>query len=409
VGARALAVILLAAACTSPGPSVATPTPTAEPGVVSVTALLDLSGPRASVGAQQRNALQLWTEQHPRATPPVRLKVVDVAGSDARLLIELKRAATEDLADAVIVGAPVVYDDTFGRAVDLAALPVMLAQPVAADPAGRAGGRWAFALAPSLARLAAALVDDAVRRGVLVPSLALSDARDRVDPVTATLAAELEKRDLEPLTRITIGTDGTIPPVVRSSLSVLRSVQCFAPLPVCAAIAREARSSGSPLMLYLPYGTSTNDQLKDDRDLALRAVWPSSRTLIPPTVLRTDEDHARAAFAKDYSARFGARPDIHAAIAYDALSLLADAAGRAGADDRGAQRDALERITIPLIASTYTFAQDRHAGPDGTDVAYLRWDLGAPALAPLFGTVAPTPTPSPAPARTASPSPSATR
>jgi ABC-type branched-subunit amino acid transport system substrate-binding protein len=401
---RALAALLVATvACTSPAPAVATPTLTPERGVLTVSALLDLSGPRAAVGIQQRNALTLWTEQRARTGIPVKVHAIDVAGSDAKLLIELKRAATEEMADAVVVGAPVAYDETLGRAVDLAALPVLFTQPL--DPSGP-GASWTFALAPSLSRIASAQIDDALRRDVLVPSIVLTDGRDRVDPMARALAAEAERRRLDPLTRIAAASDGSVPPVVRSSLSVLRSVHCLAPVSVCSAVAREARSIGSAVMIYLPYVTSTHDHVRDDRDLAMRAVWPSTRTLIPLTTLRAQEDHARAEFLKNYGARWNARPDIHAAIAYDALSLLAAVADNGGADDRVALRNRLGAITMPLIASTYAFGDGRR-GPDPSDLAYFRWDSGAPAIAPTSGTVAPTPTPSPTPARAASPPPTA--
>lgn len=403
---RALVLAALAiASCTSAPPPVATPSPSPEPGVLTVTALLDLSGPRAAVGAQQRSALQLWTDQQGRGGVPVRLRTVDVAGSDAKLLIELRRAAVEERADAVIVGPPVGYAEALGRALDVATLPVVFLEPLPAEPSGGAGGRWAFGLAPSLERLAGAAIDDAERRDVLTPSIVLGEARERVDPVGVALDDVLGRRGLDPLTRVAMPSDGSIPPVVRSGLSVLRSVHCLTAVTACAAVAREARAMGSPAMVYLPY-LVTGAEAKDDRDLAQRAVWPSSRTLIPAAVLRLPEEHARAGFLKAYGEKYGV-PSVHAAAAFDALSLLASAAERAGPDDRTALRDALERITMPLIATTYSFAPDRHLGADPGDVVYVRWS-GAPVLAPLFGSVVPTPTPTPSPSpRSAPPSPSA--
>jgi hypothetical protein len=215
----------------------------------------------------------------------------------------------------------------------------------------------------------------------------------------------MERRGLDPITRIAANADGSLPPMVRSSLSVLRSVHCLAAIGTCSALAREARAVGSPAMLYLSYLTSAHEHVRDDRELASRAAWPSSRTLIPPATLRTGVDRARASFVKDYGARWNAWPDIHAAIAHDALSLLAAAADDGGADDRGALRDRLGAITMPLIASTYAFGGAGRGGADAADLAYVRWDAGGPAIVPSVGTVAPTPPP--APARTASPPPTA--
>lgn len=403
---RALALAVLLVACAAPPPVVATPAPTAERGVLTVAALLDLSGPRASIGAAQRDGLQLWLDDwQGRAGVPVKVRYIDVAGSPARLFIALRDAATVEPAQAVIVGSAVGYDDTLGRAIDLAAVPALFTLPLAADPAGRPGGRWAFALAPSLDQIAAAEVRDASERGVLAPALVVSDARDRVDPAAAALEAELERRRLGPLTRIAIPADGSVPPVVRSGLSVLRSIHCTALAPACAAVAQAAQSASAPTFFYLSYLTVPSD-LTDHRELVPRAVWPSTRTLLPfdaPPV--TPANVARDRFQRAYADRHGPAGSP-SATAYDALALLAAAADRAGPDDHGRVRDALETMSMPLIGGTYRFAPDRHAGADPADITLVRWSGSriAPALAPTRGSGLATPSPSPTVRPSASPS-----
>lgn len=393
--AAALAAALLAA-CTAPPPTVATPTPTAERGVLTVAALLDLSGPRAAVGTVQRDALQLWLDQEQGRTAfPVRIRMVDVGGSDAKLLVELRHAAVEDAADAVIVGSPVAYDDTLAAAVDLGGVPALFTLPLPADPSAAGGGRWAFALAPTLRRLAASEIGDAALRGTLAPSLVLADVRERVDPMATALAAELQARRLDPLTRVAMPADGSVPPVVRSGLSVLRSVHCTGLAAACVPVAQAAQAASAPTLLYLSYLTVPRD-LTEHRDLAARAIWPGTRTILPfdsPPI--TPVNQARASFLRAFGDRFGPA-GTQAATAFDAISLLYAAAQRAGPDDREGLRGAMEGITMPLIASTYTFAAGRHAGSDPDDVAYLRWAGAqlAPALAPSLGTGIATPAPS---------------
>ena len=390
---------LLFSACSGPAPTLSeTPAPTREPGVVTVAAFLDLSGPRSALGVAQRNALQLWTDDQGARRIPLRVRVVDVGDSDARLLLELRRAAVDDPVDAAIVGTSVVWDDTLGRALDLAAMPVLFTQPLSADPTARPGGRWGFALAPTTARLAAWEVDDAARRGVLSPSLVLTLPATRADPMAAALDAEFVRRSLAPLTHVTLPADGSVPPVVRSSLSVLRSVHCTAAPSSCSAVADAARAAGAPTFFYLPY-TTTPSEVGDRQALASRAVWPGSPWVLPfdaPPV--TAANQARDRFLRAYAERWGT-PGTQGATAYDALALLAAASDRGG-DDPLALRDALERITMPLIASTYSFGPARHTGPDAADLAYLRWTGSqvAPALAPSLGTGLATPSP----ARTAS-------
>ncbi len=168
---------LVLAACSAPRTEITpTPSPTHEPGMTMVTVLLDLSGARAPSGVAQRNAMQLWLDQEQDRSGQQRLraKFVDIAGSDARLLVELRRAAEEDGADAVVIGAPIAYDETFARALGVARVPVLLTLP-APEPKSMPGGGWAFALAPSYADLAHAAVSDATERGLLQPTLLASD------------------------------------------------------------------------------------------------------------------------------------------------------------------------------------------------------------------------------------------
>jgi ABC-type branched-subunit amino acid transport system substrate-binding protein len=385
---RIVAILALVVACTGPAPAVVqTPSPSREPGVLTVAVFLDLSGPRSALGVAQRNAIDLWADEQRANRIPVKVRTVDVGDSDARLFLELRRAAVDDPVDAAVVGTPVAWDDTLGRALDLAAFPVLFTLPLAADPVARVGGRWAFAMAPSISALAASEVDDARRRGALSPSLILTPPATRVDPTAAALDAELARRSLPVITHVALAADGSVPPVVRSGLSVLRSVHCTAPPLSCAAVADAARAAGAPTFFYLPYTTAPSE-VSDRPGLAARAVWLGSARTLPfdaPPVMPVNQ--ARDRFLRTYGERWGAA-GTQAATAYDALSLLVAAADRAGADDPASLRDALERITMPLIASTYSFGPARHSGPDPADLAYLRWtgSAVAPALSPSLGT-----------------------
>jgi branched-chain amino acid transport system substrate-binding protein len=395
VRALAATTVLALAACTAPPRVVATPTATPQRGVLTVAALLDLSGPRAQLGTAQRDALQLWLDQQ-HATFSVKLRTVDVAGSDAKLLLDLHAAVVDASVDAVIVGAPVALDDAFARAIEAAALPILFTLPLPTDPWSTRGGRWAFALAPTARRLASREIDDALARGTLSPSLVLTEEPPLVDPMAGELEAELARRKLDAITRVPLPADGSVPPVVRSSLSVLRSVHCTLLAPACAPVAQAAQAERSPTFFYLSYLTAPKD-LADHKELAARAIWPATRALLAADgAAMGPAEERRAAFLRAFAARYGT-PSAHAATAYDALSLLETAAERSSPDDRGALRDALEEITMPLIATTYAFGVDRHAGADGEDLTYVRWTGSriAAAPAPSLGIGIATPTPSP--------------
>ena len=371
----AVALALGLAACTAgPAPITATPAPTHEAGALNVTALLDLSGDRTPNGGSQRDALQLWLDQQGTRTPQVRVRFIDVAGSEARTILELKRAATEGRADAVIVGVPVDYDAAFARIVELAGLPVLFTLPIP-DPATLAGGRWAFALAPTPAQLAKAAVDDATRRGVLVPSLIVSDESGPAVAERVALQAELAKRGLGvPLAKVTAAD---VAPRLAGPLMAARSVFFAGAVPAYAAAARPAIGSPSGPLLYFSYLVEPA-ALGELREAAALATWPGSRrTLAPPP----DAPPARAAFVRGYADRYGP-PGTHAAVAYDAVSMLSGFAGTGV--DAAVIRNTLEAAPFAGVATTFTFAPVRHAGFATGDLVYLRWtaERSFPMLAP---------------------------
>ena len=69
-----------------------------------------------------------------------------------------------------------------------------------------------------------------------------------------------------------------------------------------------------------------------------------------------DPDPRIQAYVSEFQQRFNARPNFHAALAYDAIILLADAIERAGSTDRRAIRDALAQTRdFPGLTGGITF------------------------------------------------------
>lgn len=383
VVATILATLLALAAvsCTSTPPIVIqpTPVPTREPNTLAVTVLLDLSGSRAPSGQAQRNAMQLWLDSAQSATP-LRLKVkfVDVAGSDARVLIALRRAAVEDHADAIVVGTPTMVDESFTRAAQVAGVPVLLTLP-APEPTGMPGGRWVFGLAPLPEEIADLLVDDIDARHLRTPSLLVSDETPSAVAQRIAFAAAMGERD-HPAPAPLLVTTGDAAQKMRGPLAVARSViLAGASGRYVDAIRSIAVSSGAP-RVYLPYLTETAD-LTAVRDQATLLTWPGSRFLatlsVPPF------PGPRATFVRAYTDRHGA-PSTLAATAYDALALIDAAAELAPSElDAANLRLRIETLTFPGVATRYTFTPARHAGFTTGDLAYLRWNAerGAPFLA----------------------------
>jgi hypothetical protein len=358
--ALSFAVALLVSACAAVDPSATpTPSPTRDPTALNVTALLDLSGSRAPHGGPQRDALQLWADQHATSTPRVRLRIVDVAGSRTKTVLEFRRAAVDERADAIVIGATVEYDEAFASAVQLAQVPVLFTLPIP-EPAV-AGGGWAFALAPTPAQLARATVDDAVARGTLSGSVIVSDESPSAISDRAALTAELARRGASPTLIKVTGSDAT--QRLRAVLPSTR-VAFFAGAP--RAYAEAARTSASGTLLYLSYVCDMSD-FAELRDAAASAAWPGSRWVAAPA---TSGSVGRIAFIASYTDRAGP-PTTPAASAFDALTLILSAAS--GGIEPARMRDRLQAQRFGGVATTYSFSASRRAGFAIGDLVMLRY------------------------------------
>jgi len=368
--ALVVALVILLGACTAPNPSATpTPTPTRDPNALNVTALLDLSGSRAPNGAPQRDALQLWADQHAAGTPRVRLKITDVASSPSKTALELRREAVEARADAIIVGASIDYDDAFANLVQLAQVPVLFTLPIP-EPATRGGG-WAFALAPTPSQLARVVLDDAAQRSVLASDLLISDESTTAITERIAFVKELARRQVTPNVVTVTPAEATqkLRPMLATTTTVI-----FAGTP--HSYLEAARTVPVGTTLYFSY-LSDLSEVGDLRDAAPLALWPGSRWIAASSTGTSTT--ARASFVQAYTDRAGP-PTSVAASAYDALALLSSAAERS--IDPQSVRDRLQSGTFAGVATTYTFAPSQHAGFGVGDLALLRYvaPRAAPAL-----------------------------
>ena len=356
-----LLALLLAACTTAPQVTQPTPVPTREPNTLTVSVLLDLSGTRAPSGQPQRGAMQLWLDQQrPAQTVALRVKFVDVASSDARVLLELRRAVVDDHADAVVIGVPVTLDDAFSRAVQVANVPVLLTLP-APEPAATVGGRWTFVLAPTPDTLARALVGNMQEQRLLAPMLLASDDTASALVERNALLAELARRQLmQPTPVILTQSDG--PARWRAASAVAKSVVLAAPTAGYADLIRSIPATTDAPRVYLSYLTETAD-VANLRDQTAIVTWPGTRKVASlPTGMSTI-----------------------AGTAYDALGILQTAAALAPSElDASRLRLRLETLTFGGVVTTYRFTFTRHAGFSTDDVAFLRWNAqrSTPFIAP---------------------------
>ena len=371
--------------CSAPAVVLPTPTPTREPGVLNVAVLLDLSGPRSPSGQAQRNAMQLWIDQTPATGVKTRVTFVDVAGSDARVLLELRRAVVDDRADAAIIGTPLTLDGALADAIRVAAVPVLLTLPVA-EPAGVPGGRFIFALAPSPAQIARAIAGDIVDRSLAQPMLLAGDATRAAAVERTAFLAELRGRGLTPPQVLALDTaDGA--QRARAATAVAKSVVLFGASAPYGDLVRSIPVAAGAPVVYLSYLTETAD-VTNLREASALVAWPGANTMAFAQTATAGPSTA-AQFLQRFVDRYG-RPSTLAATAYDALDLIGSAASSAPSDlDASRLRDRLEATTFGGVVARYSFAPSRHLGFASEYLALLRWSAqrGAPIVLPRPETV----------------------
>lgn len=364
---RALALLAaLLISCTTPPVVLPTPTPTREPGVINVSVLLDLSGPRAPSGQAQRNAMQLWIDEPSTAPVKVRVTFVDVAGSDTRLLLELRHAVVDSGADALVIGVPMSLADPTMNAIGVASVPTLLTLPIA-EPAAAPGGAFTFALAPSPEQVAQVMASDLVTRGLVQPMLLASDnSRAAVNERAAFVAALGRRAIVAPGAVDLESPDG--PQRARAAAAFAKSIVLTGASAPYGDVIRSIPVTTDAPRVYLSYLTETAD-VTNLRDQAALVTWPGSRGVVGAPL-----SGASTSFFQRFADRYGA-PSTIAATAYDALGLIRQAASAAPSETGAVRlRQRLEATTFGGVVTRYSFAPTRHIGSSAEDLVLLRWN-----------------------------------
>ncbi|HET6494370.1 MAG TPA: ABC transporter substrate-binding protein [Thermoleophilia bacterium] len=148
---------------------------------------------------------------------------------------------------------------------------------------------------------------------------------------------------------------------------------------------KNARDLGVDLPFYGGSGQARTEFAEGAGAAAEGFVFGTGKSLVPENWGQNTEEYAVVSdFATRYEEAYGEAPDIFAGHAFDAVTLLADALGRAGDDpDATALRDALEKTEgVVGFGGTFTFSPDDHNGLTQKDLALYKIQGGKWILAP---------------------------
>ncbi len=269
-------------------------------------------------------------------------------------------------------------DGSFGDAVQVASIPVLLTLPIP-EPMSTPAGRFVFALAPTTDAVARAMASDIVDRGAAAPMLLASD--ESATAVTERLAfvAELRRRGLTPPSALLLSQPDAAQRVATASAAARSVVLSGASAGYGDIIRSLPASLAAPV--YLSFLTETAD-ITSIREQSGIVTWPGSRWLA--TLSNEPPPGQRASFVRAFADRYGP-PSTLAGSAFDALEIIEFAARLGPSElDAGRLRLRLETNTFAGVVTAYSFTPARHAGFAAEDLVYLRWSAqrGGPIVAP---------------------------
>ena len=145
-----------------------------------------------------------------------------------------------------------------------------------------------------------------------------------------------------------------------------------------AALVRQAGELGVTLPMYGGSGQAKAEFPTGAGAAANGFIFGTGKSLVPSNWgAGTPEAKLVEDFAQRYKAAYGTAPDIFAGHAFDAISIFADAAKRAGDTSSAKLRDAIEQTKgLTGFAGAFTFSPTDHNGLTESDLSLYKVENG---------------------------------
>jgi branched-chain amino acid transport system substrate-binding protein len=152
-----------------------------------------------------------------------------------------------------------------------------------------------------------------------------------------------------------------------------------------STVAKNRQALGITIPLYGTHGNARQEFIDGAGGAAEGVRFAAGKILIPSTYGEgTEEFKVATDFIDRYKAAYGANPSTFAGHAYDAIHIIADAAGRVTGDlTSSALRDEIEKTSgFVGIGGTFTFSATDHNGLTDKDIVMYEIKGGTWTLAP---------------------------
>ncbi|RPF42450.1 amino acid/amide ABC transporter substrate-binding protein (HAAT family) [Thermodesulfitimonas autotrophica] len=363
-----LTLLVLAGGC---GKAKTTTTPAAtkaqkEP--YTIGAILDTSGPAASLGEPERDTLQMVVEELNAKGGidghPVELILLDNKSSESEAVLAAKRLVNEDKVLAIIgcsqTGTSLAIVDTVTKA-QVPMISVASSAKIVTPPSER---RWIFKTTQNNEIVAQKMIAYLKQKGIKdVAVLSVNNAYGRdgagtfielaaKNGINVVLHEKFEATD----------TDMTAQ-LAKVKASPAKATAVFAIPPAASIVTKNFRDLGLQMPLLHCHGIGNKKFLELAGDAANGVVAPMGKLLVAEQLPDNDpQKQVLLKFIADYQKKYHVRPTTFSGHAYDAFYLLVNAIKQAG-PDRAKIRDALEQTTgFVGVSGVFNMSAQDHSG-----------------------------------------------
>ena len=394
-----LTVALLAAACgggTTTTTAAATGTtvaatgttvaaPTGEPIVIG--AIVSATGPGAALGEQERNTLKMEQDlinaKGGILGRPLKIVIEDDKSDPKEAVTAANKLLQQDKAIALIAATTSSSTLAVKEIAAQRGVPQM-AMAAANDVTDKAPSEWIWRT-PQKDALAVQRALDYIANNLKVKKIAiLHDENAFGSSGNAEISKQAPALGLEIVDSESYKTADTDMTAQLTKIKGLNPevLVVWGTNPGPALAAKNMKQLGMTVPYVGSHGIANQTFIKLAADAAEGVVFPAGRLLVPSSIADAKQKQVTENFIHDYAYTYGAQPNPFAGYALEAITILADAIGRAGSTDAAAVQAALNSAAgFPGPDGIYTYTKTNHDGLVASDMIMVKIQGGTWVLA----------------------------
>ncbi|MCL6558393.1 MAG: ABC transporter substrate-binding protein [Firmicutes bacterium] len=362
--------VLLAAAGCGKAKKAAEPAKEQAKEPYSIGAVVDISGPAASLGEPERNTLQMLADELNAKGGinghPVKLIMLDNKSNETEAVLAAKRLIDQDKVLAIIgcsqSSTSLAMVDTVTKS-QVPMISMAASAKIVTTPDGKQQP-WVFKTAQSDVIVANKIAKYLVGQGIKhVAFLSVNNAfgdyvlinfekAAAINGVNILLKEKFEATDTDMTAQLT-----------KVKASKAKATVVWAIPPAASIVTKNFRALGLKMPLIHTHGIGNQKFIDIAGDAANGVIAPMGKLVIAEQLPDSDvQKPVLLNYINDYQKNYQGRPSTFGGHAYDAFELVVKAIEQAG-PDRAKIRDALENITgYAGISGVFNLSAEDHNG-----------------------------------------------